>query len=371
VPQLEIPSASAETRAPPAPAAAAARLGDGTEAAFSTALVPGVALAAGIAAAAVLAEAVMRRVTGGFALPALVIALLIGMALSGPSRRITFTPGLVWCVKRLLRVAIAILGLRISLADIVGLGPGTVLIVVAAMTVTIASSLWLSARMGLGVCYGALAGAANAVCGASAALATSTVVPSYERKGADVAFAVIAANAVSTLAMLIYPLIAVALGYDPKAAGIFLGATIHDVAQVVGAGYAISEPVGNAAVIVKLFRVFLLLPVVLGIGWWLAAAGERASAAKVPVPIFAIMFLVLCLVNTLATSVPALAPVYRPVKSILDVAANWGLLLAIAALGAGTTVTELRYINWRHGAVFFMATAVILLAVALGLRITG
>ena len=139
------------------------------------------------------------------------------------------------------------------------------------------------------------------MCGASAALATSTVVPSYERKSADVAFAVIAANAVSTLAMLIYPLIAVALGYDPKATGIFLGATIHDVAQVVGAGYAVSEPVGNAAVIVKLFRVFLLLPVVLGIGWWLAAGGVRTGAAKVPVPMFAIMFLVLCIVNTAAS----------------------------------------------------------------------
>ena len=67
------------------------------------------------------------------------------------------------------------------------------------------------------------------MCGASAALATSTVVPSYERKGADVAFAVIAANAVSTLAMLIYPLIAAALGYDPKATGIFLGALATDV----------------------------------------------------------------------------------------------------------------------------------------------
>jgi len=140
---------------------------------------------------------------------------------------------------------------------------------------------------------------------------------------------------------------------------------------VVGAGYAVSEPVGNAAVIVKLFRVFLLLPVVLGIGWWLASAGERVSTAKVPVPIFAIMFLVLCLVNTLATAMPALAPVYVPAKSILDGAANWGLLLAIAALGAGTTVTELRYINWRHGAVFFAATSVIPLAVALGLRVAG
>jgi uncharacterized integral membrane protein (TIGR00698 family) len=370
VPQLETPPANAETDTRAAPAASGSRLGDGAESTFSTALIPGVALAAAIAAAAVLAEAGMRRITGGFSLPALVIALLIGMALSGPARRVAFSPGLVWCVKTLLRVAIAILGLRISLADIVGLGPGTVVIVIFAMTVTIASSMWLAGRIGLGVSYGALAGAANAVCGASAALATSTVVPSYERKGADVAFAVIAANAVSTLAMLIYPLLAVALGYDPKTTGIFLGATIHDVAQVVGAGYAVSEPVGNAAVIVKLFRVFLLLPVVLGIGWWVAGGG-RASAAKVPVPVFAIMFLVLCLVNTLATSTPALTPVYVPVKAVFDLAANWGLLLAIAALGAGTTVTELRYINWRHGAVFFAATAVILLAVVLGLRVLG
>jgi uncharacterized integral membrane protein (TIGR00698 family) len=365
VPPLDTPKVAAA-----APATSSSRLGE-TESTFSTALIPGVALAAAISIAAVLGEAALRRATGGFSLPALVIALLIGMALSAPARRVAFTPGLVWCVKTLLRVAIAILGLRISLADIIGLGPGTVLIVVGAMALTIASSIWLSGRLGLGAPFGALAGAANAVCGASAALATSTVVPSYERKSADVAFVVIAANAVSTLAMLIYPLIAVALGYDPKATGIFLGATIHDVAQVVGAGYAVSEPVGNAAVIVKLFRVFLLLPVVLGIGWWLAAGGARTSAAKVPVPMFAIMFLVLCIVNTVATSMPALVPIYVPVKAVLDVAATWGLLLAIAALGAGTSVAELRYINWRHAAVFFVATAVILLVVAAGLRMMG
>jgi uncharacterized integral membrane protein (TIGR00698 family) len=365
VPPLEIPKAAAA-----APATSGSRLGE-VESTFSTALIPGVALAAAIAVIAVLGEALMRRVTGGFTLPALVIALLIGMVLAAPARRVAFTPGLVWCVKTLLRLAIAILGLRISLADIIGLGPSTVVIVIGAMTLTIASSIWLSARLGLGASFGALAGAANAVCGASAALATSTVVPAYERKGADVAFAVIAANAVSTLAMLIYPLIAVALGYDPKATGIFLGATIHDVAQVVGAGYAVSEPVGNTAVIVKLFRVFLLLPVVLGIGWWLAAGGARTGAAKVPVPMFAIMFLVLCIVNTAATAMPAVAPVYVPVKAVLDVAATWGLLLAIAALGAGTSVAELRYINWRHAAVFLAATATILLVIAAGLRVTG
>ncbi len=365
-PQLEIPKSEAV-----APAKPGSRLGDSAESRFSTALIPGVSLAAAIGAAGMLAEIAMRRLTGGFALPALVIALLIGMAVSGPAHRPAFTPGLVWCVKTLLRVAIAILGLRISLADIIGLGSGTVVIVIVAMAATIVSSLWLSSRLGLGASFGALAGAANAVCGASAALATSTVVPSYERKGADVAFSVIAANAGATLAMLAYPLIAVALGYDARQTGIFLGASIHDVAQVVGAGYAVSDAVGNAAVIVKLFRVFLLLPVVLGIGWWLAASGARTGTARVPVPTFAIMFLVLCLVNTFATAMPALAPIYGPVKSVLDVAANWGLLLAIAALGAGTTMTELRYINWRHGVVFFTATAVTFLTVALGLRIMG
>jgi uncharacterized membrane protein YadS len=85
------------------------------------------------------------------------------------------------------------------------------------------------------------------------------------------------------------------------------------------------------------------------------------------VPIFAIVFLVLCRVNTLATSTPALAPVYALVKAALDLVAGWVLLLAIAALGAGTTMTELRYIGWRHGAVFFAATGVFLAVVALGL----
>src|SRR5262249_28091086 len=74
-------------------------------------------------------------------------------------------------------------------------------------------------------------------------------------------------NALSTLAMVVYPLLCVWLGFDAQTAGIMLGATIHDVAQVVRAGYAVSETAGNTAVIVKLFRVFLMLPLVLAIGW--------------------------------------------------------------------------------------------------------
>ena len=96
-----------------------------------------------------------------------------------------------------------------------------------------------------------------------------------------------------------------------------LGATIHDVAQVVGAGYAVSEPVGNTAVIVKLFRVLLLLPVVIGIGYWLTRSGGIAGKASVPVPVFALFFLALCILNSVIGFVPGLNDLYQPIKSAL------------------------------------------------------
>ncbi len=119
-----------------------------------------------------------------------------------------------------------------------------------------------------------------------------------------------------------------------------LGATIHDVAQVVGAGYAVSELVGNTAVIVKLFRVFLLLPVVLAIGWWFTRKGVEHGAAKVPVPVFALVFLALCVLNSLAGRAGCV-PLYAPAKAVLVEASSWGLLIAIGALGLGTSLTAI------------------------------
>jgi len=135
----------------------------------------------------------------------------------------------------------------------------TAVLVVVAMVLTLAAGFLLARLFTLERAYGALAGAGTAVCGASATLATSIVLPDYKGKEMDVAFVVVAVNALSTLAMVVYPLLCVWLGFDAQTAGIMLGATIHDVAQVVGAGYAVSETAGNTAVIVKLFRVCCLL----------------------------------------------------------------------------------------------------------------
>ncbi|MBX9991480.1 YeiH family protein [Phreatobacter oligotrophus] len=334
-------------------------------------LMPGMALASAVAVVAVFAEPALKQATGGrIALPGMVIALIIGIMLHGLAARPLFEPGLTFAVKKLLRWAIGLLGLRIAFGDILGLGLGTLVVVVASMAATIAAGIWLARRFGVADGYGALAGASTAVCGASAALATTTVLPNYPQKAADTAFTVVAANALSTLVMLAYPPLAVLLGFDATKTGILLGATIHDMAQVVGAGYAVSEPVGNTAVVVKLFRVFLLLPVVLAIGWWFLRQGEQAQEARVPVPVFALVFLALVVVNSILPGIPALAGSYALVKGWLVSVSNAGLLIAIAALGLGTSITAILTIGWRHVAIFLGTTLVILGLVVGGILIT-
>jgi uncharacterized integral membrane protein (TIGR00698 family) len=331
-------------------------------------MAPGVALAAAVAVAAYGAN---RAIEAWVPIPAMALALLIGIALYPVAARPVCRPGLVFCGKVLLRWAVACLGLRVALADIASLGTAVAILVIATMAATIVAGFAFARLLGQSVGYGALAGAGTAVCGASATLATATVVPHYQGKEADVAFVVVAVNTLSTGAMLLYPLICRELGFTPQVTGVMLGGTIHDVAQVVGAGYAVSEPVGNVAVIVKLFRVFLLLPVVLMIGWYFTRLGSAQRHARVPVPVFALVFLVLCLVNSFVPYVSAAAPLYAPAKAALGVFSTWGLLIAIAALGLDTSPAAVARLGWRHVATVSGTTVVILIFVTAGLLMLG
>jgi uncharacterized integral membrane protein (TIGR00698 family) len=325
---------------------------------------PGLLLSTLVAITAVTAAPL---VAGLAPIPAMVIALLIGIALNPLARRSLFQPGIVFCLKTLLRWAVALLGLRIALGEIAALGLSTAILVIASMAVTLAAGFLLARAFALEQAYGALAGAGTAVCGASATLATSIVLPEYKGKETDVAFVVVAVNALSTLAMVLYPLICVWLGFDPQTTGVMLGATIHDVAQVVGAGYAVSEPTGNTAVIVKLFRVFLMLPLVLVVGWLFARRTVATAAARIPIPVFALVFVGLCVLNSIATAFPAVTPVFARIKAPLIEASTWGLLIAISALGLGTSVTAIAALGWRHVATVIGTTLVILAVVTAGL----
>ena len=171
-------------------------------------VLPGVALSALVAVAAVALAPLVAHVVP---IPAMVIALFIGIALNPLARRPLFQPGLVFSLKTLLRWAVALLGLRIALGEIIALGFATAALVVIAMAVTVAAGFLLARAFGQHAGYGALAGAGTAVCGASATLATSIVVPDYKGKEADVAFVVVAVNALSTVAMVLYPLICAGL----------------------------------------------------------------------------------------------------------------------------------------------------------------
>jgi uncharacterized integral membrane protein (TIGR00698 family) len=299
----------------------------------------------------------------------MVIGLLIGIVLNPLARRPLFQPGIVFCLKIILRWAVALLGLRIALGEIAALGWSTAILVIVAMAATLAAGLLLARALALETFYGALAGAGTAVCGASATLATSIVLPDYKGKETDVAFVVVAVNALSTVAMVVYPVICIWFRFDLQTTGVMLGATIHDVAQVVGAGYGISEAAGNTAVIVKLFRVFLMLPVVLVIGWWFARQTVASAATNIPFPVFAVVFVALCVLNSIAAAFPAIAPTFEQMRAPLVEASTWGLLIAIAALGLGTSPGAIAALGWPHIATVIGTTLVILIVVTAGLLI--
>ena len=327
-------------------------------------VLPGLVLSGIVAAAGYMLAPYVARVVP---IPNMVIALVIGIALNPIAARPWTQAGMAFCVRTVLRWAVALLGLRVAVGDIAALGFGSGLVIVVAMTATVLSGFLFARWSDRTDAFGAMVGVGTAVCGASATLACSTVVPDYRGKQADIAFVVVAVNALATLAMLIYPPLCLLLGFDARSTGVMLGGTIHDVAQVVGAGYAVSETVGNTAVIVKLFRVFLLLPTVLGVGWYFTRQGKRHGDARVPVPMFGIVFLFLCAVNSAVPLVPSLLPVYAPIKAALVEASTWGLLLAIGALGLGTSVKTIFALGWRHIAMALASTIVIFVIVTGGL----
>lgn len=177
-----------------------------------------------------------------------------------------------------------------------------------------------------------LSGGAVAICGASAALAIASVLPRNENSERDTILTVVSVTALSTLAMILYPVFATSIGLDHKHAGVFIGGTIHDVAQVVGAGYMISPETGDIATYVKLLRVAMLLPVVFVISLMSARSGGERSRPSLP--LFLVGFALLVLANSFG-----LLP--RVAIDFANDVSRWCLVAAIAALGMKTSFKDL------------------------------
>ncbi|MES2127172.1 MAG: putative sulfate exporter family transporter [Pseudomonadota bacterium] len=264
----------------------------------------------------------------------MLFALLLGMAVHFLSDEGRCIPGLATAASTVLRVGVALLGMRITFGQVSALGGFTVMLVVGAVLLTIAFGLLGARLLGFRHEFGMLSGGAVAICGASAALAIAAALPRHPLAERATAFTVIGVSLLSTLAMIVYPIVAHALGLDMHTAGIFLGATIHDVAQVVGAGYGMSVDTGDTATVVKLLRVAMLLPVIFGISLVLRLR-QDGDGARVPMlPWFALAFALLVLVNS-TLAVP------HGVQNGAGTLARWCLVMAIAAIGVRTKLKEI------------------------------
>ena len=235
--------------------------------------------------------------------PAMLFALLLGMAVSFLYQNDTpCACGIDFTASTLLRAGVVLLGLRIALGDLAVLGWQTALMLAGAILTTIVLGVGLAKALGLQKRFGALTGGSVAICGASAALAISTILPKGENHERDTLLTVIGVTAMSTIAMVLYPIIAGQLEMTDTEAGIFLGGTIHDVAQVVGAGYSVSENAGDMATLTKLVRVAMLMPVVLIMMLVIKRfykANTQAEGGEVPkMPLFLIGFIALMLLNS-------------------------------------------------------------------------
>lgn len=316
----------------------------GATLAFVRTLLPGSALSGVIA----LAATFVSILHGG---PQFLYALFFGIAFHYLNSDPVTRPGVEFCARTVLRVGVGLLGARITAAQIAGLGWTTAAIVVVAVVTTLLCGAWLGRRLGLTQAQSVLSGGAVAICGASAALAISAVLPRDRNGDRFTLMVVVTVTVLSTVAMVAYPLIARLLGLPPHLAGLFLGGTIHDVAQVVGAGYTLGTEAGDHATVVKLFRVAMLSVVVVVVSALFKAQREHAATAQAGqmqgagrpqslVPWFLWLFLALVVVNSLGMVPPGVQ------RELVDISRAC-LVVAIAALGVKTSFRQLAQAGWK------------------------
>lgn len=326
------PGGSSQTEAARSPAIAHIR-----------AVLPGLLVCLTVAMAA----GFMSQQYGG---PQVLYALLIGLALHTVGREGALAAGVNFCSRTLLRLGVALLGARITLPVIFELGPKSALLIALAVVLTIGLGWLLSKALRLPFEHGIVSGGSVAICGVSAALALASIFP---RKPETERFTLLVAAGVtllSTVAMVLYPLLANTLHFSVVQTGLFLGGSIHDVAQVVAAGMMVSQSTADSATVVKLFRVALLVPVVLALALAIGMRSRAASdhAARPPLlPSFLVAFCFLVALSS-AGYIP------QPAVDGASLASRWLLVIAIAAVGVKSSPAELIRMGW--------APAILLLA---------
>jgi len=294
---------------------------------------PGLALCVLLA----LAGEGLRRLPGLdlFGPMALAMALGLGLRAVLPLPALVL-PGVRLAAVPLLRAAVVLLGLQLTLADLLSLGLGGLAVTTTALLATFALTLWAGRRLGVAPELARLIAAGTSICGASAVAAARSATGA---SAGDAAYAVACVTLFGTLAMVLMPLLPPLVGLDAAGYGLVVGASVHEVAQVAGAGFRHSAQAGEAAMVAKLSRVLLLAPMVLGLAAWLRrgrtndGTGEGV-APRLPLPWFVFGFLAMVLVAS-STDLPEAA------RAGAGMATTFLMTMALAGLGLGTDLREI------------------------------
>jgi uncharacterized integral membrane protein (TIGR00698 family) len=267
----------------------------------------------------------------------LILAIVIGIAfhnlIGTPSLA---KPGVAFSMRRLLRIAIILLGLQLTITQVIEVGGRGIGIIAATLIATFAFTVWMGKLLGVDRKLAQLIAAGTSICGASAVIATNTVTNASDE---DVAYAVACVTVFGSIAMFTYPLLPGLLHLDPHAFGLWSGASIHEIAQVVAAAFQDGQKSGEFGTIAKLSRVMLLAPVVITLGLTARGGSTNDPAANVssgrpPMPWFVLGFVALVGINSLI-AVPAEA------KMWIVAVTTFLLSVALAAMGLETDIRKL------------------------------
>src|SRR3984957_20891104 len=260
---------------------------------------PGLLLASAVAISAY----VVRQLPGMATFSPLILAIVIGIAFHNlVGTPLSAKPGVSSSIRRLLRIDIILLGLQLTISQVIEVGGRGISIIAATLVATFAFTVWMGRVLGVDRKLAQLIAAGTSICGASAVIATNTVTNAHDE---DVAYAVACVTVFGSVAMFGYPLLPGLLHLDPHAFGLWTGASIHEIAQVVAAAFQDGQKAGEFGTIAKLSRVMLLAPMVIALGLIATrstgknAPAAGASSARPPMPWFVLGFVALVGINSL------------------------------------------------------------------------
>lgn len=271
----------------------------------------------------------------------MIIGIILGMLYANSLRNNlpdTWVPGIQFCSKKILRLGIILYGFRLTFQDIVNVGVSGIVVDAIIVVTTILGGIWIGRLLKMDRDTALLTSVGSGICGAAAVLGAESTIRTQPYK---TAVAVATVVIFGTISMFFYP-IAYRSGWldlSPQEMGIYSGSTLHEVAHAVGAGNAMGTEVSNVAIIVKMIRVMLLVPVLLVLGFWVARRGSDAETSaekgKVSIPWFALGFLAVIGFNSL----DLLPAVFVDAINYFD---TFLLTMAMAALGAETSIDKFK-----------------------------